>query len=218
MPSNHSVTCWLAQLKAGDSAAAQSLWERYFERLVHLARKRLAGTPRGMADEEDVALSAFNSFCLGVAAGRFPQLADRDDLWKVLVVLTARKVSALRAHEGRIKRGGTGAGERTQAQQIADADWERIVGPEPTPEFAFEVAEQYGDLLDSLGDEVLRVVAIRKMEGYTNQEIAGELGCNLRTVERKLFVIRSIWEGGPTPLSRSESPTSRLPLAWAASN
>ncbi len=86
-----SVSRWLGDLKAGDAAAAQPLWERYFARLVGLARAKLRGARRGgaAADEEDAALSAFNSFCAGVACGRFPQLADRDDLWRLLVVITA---------------------------------------------------------------------------------------------------------------------------------
>src|SRR5262245_28813364 len=87
MPSPGSVTIWLSQLKAGDTAAAQHLWQGYYRRLVGLARQRLQGRPRAVADEEDVALSAFDSFCQGVERGRFPQLDDRDDLWQLLVVL-----------------------------------------------------------------------------------------------------------------------------------
>jgi hypothetical protein len=56
-----SVTYWIHQLKAGDQAAIQKLWEGYFHRLVGLARKRLAGAPRAAADENDVALSAFDA-------------------------------------------------------------------------------------------------------------------------------------------------------------
>src|SRR5262245_43324907 len=62
MPSAGSVTHWLGLLRAGDHAAAQPLWERYFSRLVGLARAKLQGLPRRAADEEDVALSAFDSF------------------------------------------------------------------------------------------------------------------------------------------------------------
>ncbi len=58
----HSVSHWLMQLKAGDPAAAQPLWERYFHRLVELARQRLTPASRRAADEEDAALSAFDSF------------------------------------------------------------------------------------------------------------------------------------------------------------
>ena len=76
-----SVTAWLDLLKTGDQEAAQQLWQRYFQSLVRLARSRLQARARAAADEEDVALSAFDTFCEGMAQGRFPDLADRDDLW-----------------------------------------------------------------------------------------------------------------------------------------
>src|SRR6266403_2686702 len=80
MRSEASVTRWIDRLKAGDPDAAQKLWERYFRRLVGLARKKLRAAPRRAADEEDVALSAFDSFCRGAGQDRFPQLHDRLDL------------------------------------------------------------------------------------------------------------------------------------------
>src|SRR5262245_52985050 len=86
-----SVTHWIGDLKAGGDTAAQHLWERYFGRLVRLARSKLRATSRTVVDEEDAALSAFDSFCRGAERGRFPDLADRDDLWRLLVVLTVRK-------------------------------------------------------------------------------------------------------------------------------
>src|SRR5271165_4119963 len=103
-----SVTGWLGNLKEGDQAAAQPLWERYFSRLVVVARGKLRKLRRTTADEdeEDAAISAFNSFCAGAAQGKFPQLADRDDLWKLLVVITARKAMAQASRQGRQKRGG----------------------------------------------------------------------------------------------------------------
>src|SRR3954449_2996353 len=149
-----SVTLWLVALKAGDLAVAQPLWERYFAQLVRLARARLRAMPRAGADadEEDAALSAFDSFCDGAARGRFPRLADRDELWRLLVVLTARKVGAQAQRERRQKRGGgrvlreadlLGAGPDGR-----DAGLEQVVGAEPTPEFAAMVAEEYRRLLD----------------------------------------------------------------------
>ena len=80
MPSPGSVTCWIDQLKAGEPAAVQPLWEGYFQQLVARTRQKLTGRSRRAADEEDVALSAFDSFCRAAAQGRFPQLQDRDDL------------------------------------------------------------------------------------------------------------------------------------------
>ncbi len=80
MPPGEAITVWLQRLQEGDEVAAQRLWEEYFRRLVGLARKRLVGLPRRAADEEDVALSAFDSFCRGAEQGRFPRLDDRDEL------------------------------------------------------------------------------------------------------------------------------------------
>ena len=75
--SDQSVTVWLEQLQAGDSAAAQQLWQRYVERLIRLANRKLGDLPRRVADEEDVVLSAFNDFLRGVEEGRFARLDDR---------------------------------------------------------------------------------------------------------------------------------------------
>ena len=71
---------------------------------------------------------------------------------------------------------------------------EQIEGPEPTPAFAAQVAEEYGRLLERLDSPELRSVAMHKVEGYANEEIAARLGCGLRTVERRLRLIRGIWE------------------------
>ena len=84
--------------------------EQYFARMVDLARSRLRAAPRrgrdAASDEEDAALSAFDSLCAGLARGRFPQLADRDDLWRLLVVITTRKVRAQARRRLRQRRGG----------------------------------------------------------------------------------------------------------------
>jgi DNA-directed RNA polymerase specialized sigma24 family protein len=191
-----SITHWLGLLKAGDRTAAQPLWERYFARLVELARMRLRGGQRRAADEEDVAISAFASFCRNAMAGRFPQLDDSTDLWKLLVIITARKAADLLVRERCQKRGG-GRG-RSAVAEIAGPDeqdfLEEVLGSEPTPQLAAQMAEEYEHLLDRLGDETLRAVATWKVEGYTNQEIKSKLGCSLATVERKLARIRGIWQ------------------------
>jgi DNA-directed RNA polymerase specialized sigma24 family protein len=179
-----SVSHWLGQLKGGDPAAAQPLWERYYQGLVALARTKLLGAPRRVMDEEDVALSAFDSFCRAAGQGRFPQINDRHDLWRLLVSITARKALDQRRHQGRLKR----AGAADEAADLAE-----IIGREPTPAFAAQVAEECQRLLASLGDAELEGVALWKMEGYTTQEIASRLGYVNRTVERKLHLIRSIW-------------------------
>ena len=199
-PDEGSVTLWIGALRAGDDEAARQLWNRYFEALVRLARARLRA--RAVADEEDVALSAFDSFYAGVARGRFPDIADRDGLWRLLVTLTARKATDRLRHESRQKRGSgrvvlesaLAAGPESEADVMG-----QVIGPEPSPEFAAQVAEECGRRLNGLPDESLRSVALMKMEGYTNDEIADRLGCDPRTVTRKLKLIRKAWvaEGPP---------------------
>ncbi len=190
-----SVTHWIGDLKSGGQEAAARLWARYFDGLVHIARDRLREAPRGKADEEDVAVSAFHSLCQGAARGRFPELQDRDNLWKLLVTITAQKALDHRRREGRLKRGGgrTRVATGSSPGEATEDTLAQVAGREPSPEFAAQMAEQYSRLLDRLGDETLRRVASWKMEGYTNEEIARELGCGLRTVERKLGVIRATW-------------------------
>jgi DNA-directed RNA polymerase specialized sigma24 family protein len=199
MVSPGSVSHWIQGLKRGDDQAGQNLWERYFARLVDLARTKLRGTSRRVADEEDIALSAFHSLCAGAARGRFPLLSDRDNLWRLLVVITARKAADQLAHARRAKRGGgLVRGESAlRGQNHGEGGVEQIIGQEPTPEFAAQVAEEYTRLLDRLGDETLRKVAVWKMEGYTNDEIAGMLECARRTVARKLELIRKRLEERP---------------------
>jgi DNA-directed RNA polymerase specialized sigma24 family protein len=181
-----SVTHWYGLLRDGDNVAAQRLWERYFPQLVKLAQTRLQGAKRITNDPEDIALSAFASFCRQAECGRFPNLIDRDDLWRLLVTLTIRKAHHAVRDQGRIKRGG--------ATGLMEIDIEELIGSEPTPAFAAQVAEGFRQILDHLSEPVLQNIAIWKMEGYSNLEIAKRLGRAPRTIERKLSLIRQIWE------------------------
>jgi RNA polymerase sigma factor (sigma-70 family) len=198
-----SITCWLTALKQGDERAAEVIWQRYCARLVELARKRLRPDRRREADEEDVVQNAFCSFFRGVAGGRFPELEDRDNLWRLLVTITARKACDEVARQNTKKRGGGTV--RTESRifslegDVQDRAMEQLIGDEPTPDFAVEVAEQFELLLDQLGEESLRKVALWRMEGLNRDEIAQRLGCSRRTVARKLDTIRLIWRKEKTP-------------------
>lgn len=192
-PPAGSVTIWLEQLKAGDPAAARPLWDGYFARLVARARDRLRAIPRGVADEEDVALSAFDSFCRAARAGRFPRLDDRDDLWQVLLVLTDRKAVNLIRHETRERRGGDASAPTGGAGDSAPDAVAAVAAAGPTPDVVAEVSEGCARLLGLLTGADLREVAVWKLEGYSNAEIAGKLGRSIPTVERKLAAIRTIW-------------------------
>jgi DNA-directed RNA polymerase specialized sigma24 family protein len=192
-----SVTRWIGDLKSGGDSAAQHLWERYFDRLVHLARKKVRDG-RGRAaveDEEDAALSAFDSFCRGATRGRFPKLTDRDDLWRLLVVITVRKALDQAQRQAAAKRGGGRApvGSARQDAALEGLTLDHLASDEPTPEFAAMVAEEYRVLRNDLGDESLRQVLDLRLEGHSREEIAARLGCAVRSVTRKLDVIRKTW-------------------------
>jgi DNA-directed RNA polymerase specialized sigma24 family protein len=195
---SESVTGWVQQLRQGDPEAAQKLWERYFTRLVREARATLQGAQRRVADEEDVALSAFASFCRGIEQQRFPRLTDRDDLWHLLVAVTAHKARDLVTRERRLKRGGGKVRGDSAFVLVGDGEeWggiDAIIGDEPTPAFAAQVAEECRLLLDALTEEPLRQIALWKFECFTHEEIAEKLGCSVATVDRKVQRIRRIQE------------------------
>jgi len=193
-----SVTHWIDDLKGGEEHATGRLWGRYFDHLARLARDRLRAVPRTVADEEDIALSAFDSFFAGLARGRFPRLDDRDDLWGILVTIAKRKVADHAERQKRQKRQKRGGGQVLDEAALAGVSGEgpaigEFAGAEPTPEAVAETTEEVRRLFGLLPDESLRVIALLKMEGHTNEEIASRLDCALRSVERKLERIRNIW-------------------------
>lgn len=181
MVSADHITVWLNQVKDGDREAVRQLLEHYFQRLVQLASARLRGRPQLAAYDEDVALSAFKSLCLGAEQGRFARLDNRDDLWRLLAVLTVRKAIDLT--------------RRAQHRApLAEAEISEVLCAEPTPAMTAEIAEEIDRLLQRLGDADLQQIALWKVQGYTHEEIATQLGCVVRTVERKLHRIKLIWE------------------------
>jgi len=202
MDTADSVSQWIAGAKSGDEQATQQLWERYFSKLVRLCRGKLGEHLRRAADEEDVAVSAFASFCAAAQAGRFPKLNERGELWGLLVKIAACKVADQIQHDRRQKRGGGRVrGESIFGGRKKDDTGrgiEQVVGEEPSPELAAALTEEYERLLTLLDDTTLRGVAEMKLAALTNEEIAEQLDCSLRTVERKLWVIRKKWSSEET--------------------
>jgi len=193
------VTVWIKDLSGGDERAAHLIWEQYFDRMVRLARRKFdqIGISRRAADEEDIALSAMNSFYKRAADGQFC-LGDRQELWKLLVTITVRKAYAELKRQKAKKRGeGQVRGESIFIKAGRDGGEiggiGQVLGDEPTPELAALAAEGCQDLLAILGDETLVQVARYKLDGYTNEEVAEKLDCVPRTVERKLKLIRDKW-------------------------
>jgi RNA polymerase sigma factor (sigma-70 family) len=184
-----SISQAFHELQAGDGAAAGPLWERYFPRLLGLARKALVGRPQRAADAEDAVQSAFASFVIRAQHGAFGAGLDRDDLWSLLGVIAVRKARKQARRESAAKRGqGRVLDEAALGGPEERAGLDALAG---TPATDFDVHCE--ELLGQLDDE-LRTFAVLRLFGHKNREIAEQLGCTERRVERKLARIRQCWE------------------------
>jgi DNA-directed RNA polymerase specialized sigma24 family protein len=189
------VTLWLDGIKAGNNLDIHRLWNRYFQRLVRLAGAKLPAHCRRAFDEEDVALSAFQSFCDRAGRGQFPRLNDRDDLWRLLATITVRKALDTMRHQIRQKRGGghvLGESAFLVNQGGEGEGLAEVLGREPSPEHVARFADDYRSLLARLHDPILRSIAQRRLEGQTTQQIAVAHKVSTKTIERKLQLIRAI--------------------------
>ena len=197
MASEGSITRLIYEMRAGNAAAADGLWQHFFPQLIEFARRKLRGCHGFVDDEEDVALSAMNRFFRAAQEGRYPSLADRNALWCLLLQITNHRLLNLHRDETRQRRGGGRVGGLVAAPACGSPHGQRpeIPVPDdvPTPEFASMMAEECRRLLELLDDAELRTIAVAKMEGYTNAEIAAQLNRSERTVERRLRLIRDRW-------------------------
>ena len=188
MTHSSHVSHWIHLVKEGDETAAHAIWQRYFDRLVRAVRGRLYGQNRAVSDEEDIVLSVFNSFYDAAEQGRFPDLADRDDLWRLLLRMAGRKVVDKRRHDQRQRRGG-----QQIVRSLDAADEESVVeaiGQEPSAEMVLMMQETVDRFFSHLGVGPLRDLAGAKLEGYSNAELAVRFECSERTIERRLHLIR----------------------------
>jgi DNA-directed RNA polymerase specialized sigma24 family protein len=184
-----SVTCFFTQLRRGDSRAAEALWQRFFPRLVALAHKTLAGRPQRVADADDAAQSAFASFCQRVQEGEY-EVGDRTDLWNLLGVITANKARMQARREGAAKRGG---GRVVGEHALTRADGSPLPLDEAADQRTADFDCHSEELLSQLEPE-LREIAVLRLLGYRNREIARMHDCTERKIERKLQLIRLRWE------------------------
>ena len=189
MPESQNISHWINQIKHGDSLAANRIWKHYFDRLVRSVRQRLYGQNRAVSDEEDIVLSVFDSFYAAVEKGRFPDLSDRDDLWRLLLTMSARKIIDKRRHDQRQRRGGNVAVHSLDGD-ADDSVFIETIGSEPSPEMVLMMQESVEQFFSHLGVGQLQDLAGAKLEGYSNAEIAERLGCSERTIERRLHLIR----------------------------
>ena len=196
MSETGSVSKLLLDLKSGDQDAAQALWNRTIERIAEVARKRLSTLGIRGVDEDDVAVDVFASLCLGAGQGRFPRLEDRNDLWQVLMMLTRQKVVDRRRRQ-QPEWTESAIPPRCHESEVRGIDL--VAGDEPHPDVVATAVDELENLLSSL-DQQRRAISVLKMEGYSHSEIADRLGISLRSVERKVALIKRKWSSKIDPL------------------
>ncbi len=192
-PEEGSVTGWLYWAKSGDEVAVSNLCERYFGRLADLARARFGSASRTTADEEDIANSVLATLFEKVAKGVFPNLLDRDDLWSLLISITKKKVASQIRSNLRQKRGGGQVMTMTDVQADAASAEDLDAFSQPSHETMAMISDLCSNMVERLDDPALREIAVLKLAGYNNREIADRLGRLPKAIDRKVAIIREIW-------------------------
>lgn len=176
---DESVAVFFQQLRAGNQEGLEKLWQRFRPRLLGLAAATLGRQAPGITDAEDALQSAMVSFWQRAERGDFGSHLGQDDIWQILAVITKRKALRHRRRENAKMRGGGQVG--SLSDDVADNEFSPSAGL---------VYEDFFNLLDAN----LRTYALLRVLGYSNREVADELGCSERKVERKMQLIRSIWD------------------------
>jgi len=197
------ITQLIRRVETGDAESASELWNYCFTRLQAYCRRKLPSNLRRILDEEDIALSAFKSFCLGAQEGKFGPIDGRDEFWKLLYCIAARKAGVSLRYQQAIKRGGrqvTGESaflNRTtphQHSETAPRQIEQVAEGNASPVSIEAFLADCEDLFELLDTDELRIIAMMRVEGYSVDEIAERIGCAKRSVERRLNLIRQIWK------------------------
>lgn len=189
-----SVTQFFRHLSEQDESAVRQLWDRFFPRLLGLARKTLSGRAQRVNDAEDAVQSAFFSFWNRAIRGDLGDVNNRDELWNLLGVITVRKALNQSKHEAAQKRGG---GRVALASELAESfdgqtdatQLQNVYASMPT----HEVDIIFEEMLLSLNDELRGIALLRLME-YQIAEIASLFECTERTIHRKIQLIKIKWQ------------------------
>ncbi len=185
-----SVSEWISQFRTnGNEIAALKLWDRINPKVRELSRRLIERTDVPVpCDEDDVAVSVFAAFCDRLRSQQLPNLTDREALWRLLILMTARKVND-HAKMARAKKRSNGVENPDVALEAVSELRDRQLGP------AIEVMmeDQCQAMLRKLEDPVLESVVLLKLEGYSNVEIAERMKYSRRTIQRMLELVKDIW-------------------------
>ena len=153
---------------------------------------------RPVASESEVALSAINSFFNRARDGQFPDLADDEELWRLLKTIAIRKTNDLRKNLRAQKRGGNFAvfnqAELEGESSAAFGGVNAAPASEIPPALEVELSDLMQVLLERLPDERHRDVILFRLQGISIPAIAEQLDTTTRTIQRMIKKIESEWQ------------------------
>lgn len=192
--SENSITRILTSTQAVDEAGAEAIWREFFPRLLRVIEAKLHDVPKRVVDRDDIAQNAMHSLFKGLQGQRFSNVSNCDELWRLLVTITARKISAQRRRSLAAKRGGGQVRGESVFQRDTDAyGINQILDTNAMPESADKILQTYQEMLPKITDEASVQTLMQRMEGYSNVEIAERLKCSVSRVEQRMAKIRRIW-------------------------
>lgn len=186
-----SITQWLQRLHSGEADAAKEIWNRYYPRVVRLAALQLIKSDDRSIDEEDVAQSTFRTVYLAVMNGKYPDIEDRRDLWRLLLVSTLNRVRRHYRDRHTFKRSANELVTQDQSRRRLIME---ISGPDAQAEMAdlIETLFRRLDQEDPTGE--LRQIALLKLEEHSASAIARRLKRRKNHVLQRIRLIRILWE------------------------
>lgn len=179
-----SISRHLQDVRAGDADAASLLWMRCVRLLLAQARRLLEGKNRRVADEDDLASGVFMEVCQGLHNGQFDRIQDRKHLWRLLWMITRRRVQnhCRRFHSPQ---------RPAESALPLDSSVHRVDSSSDDQ----QVQEWMSDLQDCLPNPALKQIASLLIEGHSDEYIAGKTALSLRSIQRKVRIIEQTWRG-----------------------
>jgi len=189
-----SITQILTSTQAVDEAGAEAIWHEFIPKLMRVIEVKLRGMPNRFVDRDDIAQNAMHSLFKGLQGQRFNDVSNCDELWRLLVTITVRKISAQRRRSLAAKRGGGQVrGESVFINDDNAYGINQILDTNSMPESAEKILQTYQEMLPKITDESSVKTLMLRMEGYSNVEIADRLKCSVSRVEQRIAKIRRTW-------------------------
>jgi DNA-directed RNA polymerase specialized sigma24 family protein len=188
-----SVSGWIELIRLGNTVAIEPLLERYFQRLVSFSDRKLRSGIRTSDDGEDIALQVIESVFRKIGRGSYPKLSDRNDLWLVLMVAAQRRVIDKQRKVLRWERHFAPVRTLTDLMEVLNDDLGEYLSKDDGQRRACEMIDLWDHMLSKLKDPSHREIAMLKLDGYSNRDIAIELKMTPKRVDRAVESILERW-------------------------